>query len=112
MLIYKEVPCVDWHLTLRTLVKSSKMAKVPPPPPPPPIVIGPDEVPPPAAMGPVPPITLLEGLVEPFVSVCPGGLLEFTLRVNYIYHIEGYGIVPYVWEDVRILHPVALPLRG
>ena len=110
------------------------MAEVPPPPPPPPIVIVPDENPPPTNMGPVPPITLLEAFVEPFVSVSPGGLLKFTLRVNYIHHIEGYGIVPFVWEDnnnnnnnkylystyitvaahsdARMLHPVALPLGG
>ena len=89
--------------------KSNKMAAIPPPPPLPPIVIVPDDNPPPVPMGPVPPIALLEGTVEPFVSV---GRLEFTLQVNYIYHIEGYGIVPFMWEDTRTLHPADLPLGG
>ena len=88
------------------------MAAVPPPPPPLPIAIVPDGDPeaPPAGMGPVPPIVLLEGLAQPLVSVGPGGLLEFTLRVSYIYYVEGCGIVPFEWEEVRMMHPVDLPL--
>ena len=63
-------------------------------------------------MGPVPPMTLLEGLVELFVTVGPGGLLEITLRCNCTYHIEGYGIVPFVWEEVKLIYPADLPLGG
>ena len=49
-------------------------------------------------------MTLLEGLIEPFAPVGPGELLELTLRCKCVYLIEGYGIIPFVWEELKMIH--------
>ena len=92
---------------------SSPLATSPLPPPPPPIVIQPidngippapmDDVgSPPPPLDPTPPMTLLE-VIEPSVVVGPTDAFEVTLRCKHVYIIEGYGIVPFVWEEVQTI---------
>lgn len=77
-------------------------APVSSPPPPPPIVLQPldSDVSPPVPVNNTPSITLLEDVVETTVSAGPGDTVEVTLRCKFVYIIEGYGIVPFVWEEV------------
>ena len=54
-------------------------------------------------------MTLLD-VVETSVIIGPGDVLEVTLRCKFIYIIEGYGIVPFVWEDIQMVGVAERPV--
>ena len=84
-------------------------AAIPAPPPPPPIVIHPED----SAPGSIPntPILLLEHCVETTVMVGPRDVVEVHLKCKFIYHIERYGLIAFVWEEIQVVPRPVQPVE-
>ena len=88
-------------------------AAIPTPPPPPPIVIQPEDSTEDSAPGIIPnsPIFLLENCIETTVMVGPRDVVEVHLKCKFIYHIEGYGLVAFVWEEIQVVPRPVRPVE-